>query len=254
MGCISVSDFFIEQNRMCAIEPELYQSVDSHIATLKAVSRLSYKSFYIIDYYKQNFLYVSDNPLFLAGYSMDEVRMLGFNFYIQTLTPEDLQKLININRAGFAFLYRYQQADWMRYMISYNLQLYTAKKEQLLVNHQLTPLRISPDGHLWLAVCAVSLPTTLEAHDAYITCTETSKRYALKSNHHEWIELDSIELKKEEQMVIRLASQGYSTNAMASTMYKSINTIKKYRKDLFEKLGVSTINEAITYATLYKLV
>ena len=55
-------------------------------------------------------------------------------------------------------------------------------------------------------------------------------------------------------MVIRLASQGYSTNAMASAMYKSINTIKKYRKDLFEKLGVSTINEAITYATLYKLI
>lgn len=180
---------------------------------------------------------------------MEEVTRLGYNFYLQTVLPEDLNKLLS----RFEFLYSLRRDEWTKYTLSCNFRMRTAKNGILPINHQLTPLRVSPDGHLWLAVCAVSIPSAVEEYDAYITCADSPCRYALKSNHRGWVELDTISLKEEERKIILLASQGYTTEEMAREMFKSINTVKKYRKSLFEKLGTDKISGAIAYATLHKL-
>ena len=49
-------------------------NINNIIDEIEAFSRLTYKSVYIIDYYKRNFLYVSQNPLFLCGLSPEEVK------------------------------------------------------------------------------------------------------------------------------------------------------------------------------------
>lgn len=64
----NVEEFFIADNSVSLISEASYENINHIIDEIEAFSRLTYKSVYIIDYYKRNFLYVSKNPLFYAVY------------------------------------------------------------------------------------------------------------------------------------------------------------------------------------------
>ena len=98
-----VKDFFIKDNIIESIPDEAYKGVNQIVEDIDAFSHATYKSVYVIDYYKQNFLYVSDNSLFLCGMSADEVKEQGYIFYINHVPPEDLELLLEINKVGFQF-------------------------------------------------------------------------------------------------------------------------------------------------------
>ena len=56
-----------------------------------------------------------------------------------------------------------------------------------------------------------------------------------------------------EKAVITLSIQGYTMTEIGDKMSLSPETIKKYRKQIFDKLGVRNISEAIIAATNSKL-
>ena len=59
---LHVDDFFIPTNAIENIPEEEYEKNTPLISTLDSLTRVLYHSIYVIDYYKKNFLYVSDNP------------------------------------------------------------------------------------------------------------------------------------------------------------------------------------------------
>ena len=71
------------------------QSTLIHIA--EAFSRITYKSIFLLDYYKQEFLYVSNNPLFLCGHTAKEVKNLGYSFFLEHVPEEEREMLIELN-------------------------------------------------------------------------------------------------------------------------------------------------------------
>ena len=62
-----------------------------YLEVVKAFARLSYESVYVIDYSRMAFEYVSDNPLFLCGYTAQEVLEMGYDYYFRNVPPADLQ-------------------------------------------------------------------------------------------------------------------------------------------------------------------
>ena len=73
---IKKESFFTEY-RVSAVPDEEYAKVSSYIDHfMRAFANTTYKSIYLIDYYKKTFLYVSDNPLFLCGLSPKDVKAL----------------------------------------------------------------------------------------------------------------------------------------------------------------------------------
>ncbi len=54
----TTGDFFIPDNEVKLPEELDYSRVDEYIRSAEAFSRSTYQSVYIIDYFKQNFLYV----------------------------------------------------------------------------------------------------------------------------------------------------------------------------------------------------
>lgn len=61
-----IDDFFILSNYVHDISEEEYKNANLLIKVCDALARTTYQSIYVIDYYRKNFLYVSDNPLFYA--------------------------------------------------------------------------------------------------------------------------------------------------------------------------------------------
>lgn len=70
-----------------------YQDTRFCIDALDALSRSCNLSIYVIDYYKQNFLYVSSNELFLNGNTVEGVKSLGYGYYQKYLPEQDFNFL-----------------------------------------------------------------------------------------------------------------------------------------------------------------
>jgi hypothetical protein len=71
-------DFFMAANYIDFVSEDDYRHTDTIIHVMDANSRMLYQSMYVVDFYRQNFLYVSSNPLFLCGIHPQEVKAMGY--------------------------------------------------------------------------------------------------------------------------------------------------------------------------------
>ena len=218
----------------------------------KHISRTTDKSIYVIDYFKKSFLYVSDNPLFLCGHTAEEVKEMGYMFYINNVPEEEQEMLTEINRAGFEFINKIPANDRINYTISYDFHIMKGKKKTL-VNQKLTSLLLTEEGKTWIAVCVVSLSTHNKPGHIEIRKTNQPLFWKYSIEKHRWKEEAGLSLNDREKEILSLSAQGYTMNEIADKLFLSIDTIKFHKRTLFKKLDVKNIIEAITFASNYKL-
>jgi DNA-binding CsgD family transcriptional regulator len=249
---ITVKDFFIPLNSVADIPRDEYQKTEILISAFEAISRTTSQSIYIIDYFRQNFLYVSGNPLFLCGYTAAEVREMGYMFYLKNVPEEEQKMLTEINSAGFDFFNKIPVDERINYTISYNFHLLNGKKKTL-VNHKLTPIILTEAGRIWLAACVVSLSShNTHGHIEMRKSTQTAF-WEYSTESHRWKENPGVTLKEREKDILLLSAQGYTMDEIAERLFLAIDTVKFQKKRIFEKLDVKNIVEALSFATNHKL-
>ena len=69
-----------------------------------------------------------------------------------------------------------------------------------------------------------------------------------------WEKKEGITLSETERDVLRLSAQGYTMNDIADRLCKSVDTIKACKRNLFAKIGVKNIAEALFHATNYQMI
>lgn len=246
-----VADFFYFGNEVSG-EPD-YMFAENFVRAAESFANTIYQSVYIIDYFRKNFLYVSPNPLFLCGMSASEVKSMGYQFYIDHVPDDEIDMLLEINRAGFSFVNKIPPSEKYKYTISYDFHLGSGS-DKMLINHKLTPLACMPDGAVWLGLSVVSLSPHSDAGHVTIHCRDISEYWVYNLHDHLWEKQSMPVLNATEKAIISLSIQGLTMNAIAEQVYLAVDSIKTARHRLYEKLGVNNINEAIAYVTNYKLV
>lgn len=251
-GMKAPDEFFIPDNEIRLPQELDYSRVDEYIRSTEAFSRSSYQSVYIIDYFRQNFLYVSPNPMFLCGLSPEQMKELGYRFYLGYVPEDEQPMLLTLNKAGFAFYNDIpidERKDWY---ISYDFHILNEGKK-ILVNHKLTPLALTSDGRIWLALCVVSAATHTDTGHIEMHRVGTSEYFEYNISSRRWNRRQMPTLSDGEKSVLTLSIQGCTMSEIADKICLSPDTIKKYRKRIFEKLEVRNISEAIVAATNNKL-
>ncbi len=245
-------DFFIPDNEVKLPDELDYSRVDEYIRSAEAFSRSSYQSFYIIDYFKRNFLYVSPYPMFLCGLSPEQMKELGYRFYLEYVPDDEQSLLLELNRAGFAFQSAIPIEERKDWYIQYDFHILN-DGHPILINHKLTPISLTSDGRIWLALCVVSASSHTTPGHIEMHRVGSPEYFEYNRLTHRWDKRSMPTLTEGEKSVITLSIQGYTMAEIADKMCLSPDTIKKYRKQLFEKLGVRNITEAIIAATNNKL-
>ncbi len=161
---------------------------------------------YLIDYYKRQFVYVSDTSLFLCGNSPEEVLKLGYNFYLKYVPKEDLELLLEINTAGFLFYSKIPEEDRLNYQISYNVNFIQPNKHLLLVNHKLIPYVLDKSSNIWLALCIVSTSSADKAGNALIQNLNTNETYLYDALNKAWKLEPVVKLTRFQKEVLTLSS------------------------------------------------
>lgn len=248
----SIGNFFIPDNEI-KLPGELdYSRVDEYIRTAEAFSRATYQSVYIIDYFKQNFLYVSPNPIILCELSPQEMKELGYRFYLNFVPEEEQPLLLELNSAGFSFFNKLPVDERKDWFITYDFHILN-KGRKILINHKLTPIALTSDGRVWLALCVVSAATHTEAGHTEMHRAGSPEYFEYNPTTRRWVKRCMPTLTDGEKSVITLSIQGYTMAEIADKICLSPDTVKKYRQRIFEKLKVRNISEAIVAATNNKL-
>ncbi len=249
----TTDEFFRSDNIVKLFEELDYSRVDEYIRAAEAFARTSYQSIYIIDYYKRNFLYVSPNPMFLRGLTPEQVKEMGYRFYLDYVPEDEQQLLLTFNSSGFSFYNELPLDERTKWYISYDFHtLYDSRK--ILINHKLTPMALTSDGRMWLGLCVVSVSTHTEPGHIEMHRVGSPDYFEYNLLTCRWEKRRIPMLSEGEKSVLTLSIQGYTMQEIAEILYLSPDTIKKYRQRIFEKLNVRNISEAIVTATNSKLI
>ena len=245
---ISVRDFFKSIHLDSLPSAYDYGMVKYYTRLADALSQLLYHSIYLIDYYKKGFLYVSDNPLFLCGKSARQVLQAGYSFYLKNVPYEDLQLLLEINEAGFHFYNNIALDERTDYSISYDFRLKQPNGHLILINHKLAPLILDTTGNIWIALCLVSLSSNNKPGNIVIKNAKEKKVFEYDISLQKWNEQKVVRLNNQEKEILILSSRGLAAERIAKELFLSVDTIKFHKKNLFKKLKVNSISEAILSA------
>lgn len=250
-----LSNFFDPINQTKYIGSENYRKVKYYVEALQALTKLYDLSFYIVDYYKKSFHYVSPNPLFLSGYSQEEVLNLGFDFYPLCVPPDDLELLFLLNEAGFKFFYNLPVSRREKATISYDFRLKHKDNQSLImINHKLSPLVLTDDGNIWMAICLVTLSTRKEPGDVHIIMQDDKTRYNLNIEEKTFEPVKTQKLTNREKEILKYIAIGISTNAIVKKLGISDSTVKNHKTKILKKLNAKTSTEAVFNAIKQNLI
>ncbi len=248
-----INDFFSLKNTVNNLSNDEFKKTANYLEPVKAFARTTYKSIYIIDYQKKGFEYVSDNPLFLCGHTAEEVKEMGYAFYFKYVIKDDLDLLLKINTIGFDFYDKIPVEERLFHTISYDFHLKNQEGKTILINQKLTPMFLTNEGKIWKAICLISLSNEQKSGNIKIYKKGDNKvfKYDLEGNF--WKKTEKIKLSNREKEVLRFSIRGYTIGDIAETIFVSPDTVKFHRRNLFKKLEVANISEAISFATNNKL-
>lgn len=249
----NINSSLLTKNRIRISEEDQLRP-QNYLEAVKSFARLTYESVYVIDYEKMGFEYVSENPLFLCGYSSEEVLEMGYQFYFKNVPEKDLELLNLINEAGFDFFAKLSAEEKKHYSITYDFHLVNKDGKHILINHKLTPLFLTSDDKMWKSMCIVSISHHKNAGHVYIHKQGTGETWELSLENSVWRKSAQPKLSKREVEILRLHAQGLTINQIAEKIFVSSDTVKYYRRRIFGRLGVSNMVEALSYAVNNKMI
>jgi DNA-binding CsgD family transcriptional regulator len=180
---------------------------------------------------------------------------MGYDFYFNNVPKQDLELLSLINNLGFDFYDKLPATDERKlYSISYDFHLKGKYEKSVLINHKLTPLFLDENGSVWKSLCIVSLSHDQNSGNVTINKQGSDVFWKLDLSKKVWIVKDRSKLKKKELEILRLYAQGLTIKQIAERMFVSPDTIKYYRKKIFEIFGVKNFTEALSFATDNKII
>jgi DNA-binding CsgD family transcriptional regulator len=179
---------------------------------------------------------------------------LGYEFYFKNVPEKDLTLLNIINEAGFDFFANLPGEEKIHYSITYDFHLLNRDGKKTLINHKLTPLLLTSDKKMWKAMCIVSISHHKSPGNIFIYKQGSDEVWELDLKDKGWYKSEKPKLTKREIEVLRLHAQGLSINEIAEKVSVAPDTVKYYRRQIFDRLNVSTITEALWYAVNSKII
>jgi len=244
----------LTKNNIGKVSGEDYLQQQDYLEAVKSFARLTYESIYVINYEKMTFEYVSENPLFLCGYTPEEVLNMGYEFYFKNVPEADLELLNAINEAGFDFFKTIPDKEKKQYSIRYDFHLINKDGKRMLINHKLTPLFLTSDGKMWKAMCIVSISPHKNSGNICIHKQGTDELWQLDIEKNLWEKSVKPKLTEREIEILHLYAQGLTINQIAEKICVAPDTVKYYRRRIFERLGVSNTVEALSYAVNSRII
>lgn len=249
---MSVSDYFLPSTSVTHVTDKDYAQLNALLNAIKAFARSTYQRVYIVDYFKQDILYVSDDLACLYAEDTNSSLWNNSDIFLEKIPVDDKKLVLEINASSIKFFDRIPKEERTHYSLSYDFHMVNEEKT-ILFHHCATPILLTKEGKIWLSLCTLSPSTRKKSGQARIHKNGASLFYEYNFSMHQWEEKNMIQLSEYEREVLLLSLQGHTMTEISAHLCKSIDSVKSYKRTLFAKLRVKNISEALAYAINYKL-
>lgn len=233
------------------IDREEYAHLNLLFDSLDAAARLTNASLFVINFAKQTMVYRTEKLLFLDGVTQLDIQRESAIPYWSLIYEDDLDIMLESRRAYFNLFQQFDAKQRLAhtYIIDYRIEL---RRRAYVICQKFTPLKLRPDGKIWLGLFCITNST----HNAceHIAVFGEGFRYTYDFAKKQFSPFaEKMELTLMEKAILVRASKGLTTEQIADDLRRSVNTIKTHKRRLFDKLHVSSMNEAIGFTYNYDL-
>lgn len=107
----------------------------------------------------------------------------------------------------------------------------------VLIHHKLTPLFLTSEGKMWKSMCIVSISHHKNADNICIYKQGSDEIWELDLASNAWRKSEKPKLTRREIEILQLHAQGLTINQIAEKIFVAPDTVKCYRRRIFERLG-----------------
>lgn len=230
-----------------------YSEQDKYfIQCLKTIENIMDIDAYIIDYVNKRILYATKGCSVYLGKEINEHSFFGIEHLDNILAPEEVSRITVVNSKVYDFFYSLPIRRRLKFYFTQHYKIRVRNGNTVLVNHRGSILSLTEKGGLRLTLCVLSLPTSDKVGNAYIKMLDTGTVHEFIASSQMFVEVKTQKLTSKADMVVKLASKGKTEAEIAKELGISINTVKYHKKQIFSRLGVKNIAEAIQWANNQK--
>lgn len=239
-------------NHAAGRNPESNAVIESLIPAIDAAVRVSGLSAFIIDFDSHELLYQSDQMLYFDEASIKDIKRKCANPYWSLITEETLEQLAVLHKSYPAAYELMSTEEFEKHtcVLDYPINM---RNNQMYITQKFTPLQMREDG-----ITKVGLFTISHSNRETIDCnliTSSGRRFRFDFSDAKFIEYDlSHTLSITERAVLHRAKMGMSSETIAQNLHLSVNTVKTHKKNIFKKLKVNTVTEALIVVGNYHLI
>lgn len=204
-----------------------------------------------------DFCYVYSGPFGeLFGYqnigsSYFEADSSDEDIIYERIHPEDIVDKRFLEYEFFRLVASVPEGEKLGYIAKCRLRMRDAQGAYRTVDNTTQLLHLSPAGKIWLILCTYSISSNTLAEEGIQPCVVNSYtggviRFSFGNKRKEI-------LSPREKEILLLIRDGKPSKQIADILGISINTVNRHRQNILEKLSVGNSVEAVTAATLMKL-
>lgn len=228
------------------LDPNIYPGLQPVIDTVATFARLSYQWVYVADVIRRTYLYISELPE--ATFDNDSKKLItnGYDPIVDQVVSSERDTYNEITQTLNRLFSTLDVQQKKNVTIKFDITSMVHRQPRLLC-HTLTPLVNLPNGDPWIVLSMLSPSMHKEA--GHLICRLADKEMEYNFAAHEWHPSDKhSHLTTYERTMLIYAARGYTIDEISHLMYRSVDTVKMYRRNIFKKLGVNNINEALFHA------
>ncbi len=238
-----IQEFFNTSNFLLSKSLQESLSFEIDVKLAEAISRILGCGIYLVDYTTDEVLFISENIAQMCGLVYEKNEIQDYCDYLITHVPDsDYQMLLEINNVVFSFFKGLKDSEILQCCVSYNFHI-----NNFLLHQSFTPIKVE-NGFVKYGLFILTLSSETDLGHIILQNNITKQLFEYSLEKHIWEKKNAITLSEVEKQILCFAAQGRKVEEIAMLLSRSVDTIKYYKKELFKKLNVSSISEALIYA------
>lgn len=228
-----------------------YDDMDSIVNVLNATERLTFSSMFVIDFTQSRVAYRTRKLMFFDDATLDDFQRESTIPYWRIAQDDDFKEMLMAKDAYLNLIKELdpEQRNCQTCVIDYRVKL---KSRTYMVCQKFTPLKLDADGRLLFGLFCIT--SSSHKSSGHIAVFGNGFRYVYDFDGKQFYRFEKkIDLTPAEKDILIMASKGLTTEEIAYDLNKSVNTVKTHKRRIFERLQVTSMNEAVVYALNYDL-
>lgn len=221
------------------------------IAGIKACANVNGNSYILVDFDKQEPIFLSDNLLYLDEASIGDYKRACANPYWSLISDATLEMLAHIQE-DYPSLKSMMSEEEYCYHLSITDYPINIRGRQFYINSRFSPIYINEDRKIKLGL--FSFVPSSKKEVSLMVITPSGKRWSYDFNKRKFEEFDlGLKLTIAEKAILHRAKKGMTNEEIANDLFLSLNTVKSHKMHIFKKLNVTSITEALVVIGNYRL-